>query len=158
MLGLVMSPPVSPPDPLATEAVVALFGLSGALTTTARAFCDKHGVTSPAAFNVMTILDGEGSPLAPSVIAERMIVSRPTITGVVDSLARRGLVCVLPHPSDRRMSLVELTPAGQNLVRRMQTELHDLEARWLSGLTGTEKRLLKALAQRLIASLPPVGD
>ncbi len=33
--------------------------------------------------------DGDGTrlrtPLAPSVIAERMIVSRPTITGIVDS-------------------------------------------------------------------------
>jgi len=39
----------------------------------------------------------------------------------------------------------------------MQAELHDLEAQWLSGLTAAEKQLLKALAQRLTASIPPVG-
>jgi len=149
-----MSKAVSAADPLATEAVVALFRLSDALGGAARALCAKHGITTPAAFNVLAILDGEGGPLAPSVIAARMVVSRPTITGIVDSLARRGQVKVLAHPSDRRMSLVELTGAGRSRVRRMQANLHDLEAQWLSDLPDAEKRQVAALAERLIASLP----
>ena len=157
-MGPGMSPAVSPTDSLATEVVVALFGLSGALATVGRGLCDKHGVSSPAAFNVMTLFDGEGGPLAPSVIAERMIVSRPTVTGLIDSLARRGHVRVVPHPSDGRMSLVVLTDVGRRLVRRMQPELHALEAQWMAGLSESEKRQLKGLVERLLACVPRMSE
>jgi len=145
-----------PVDPLATEVVVALHSLSGTLATIGRALCDKHGVSSPAAFNVMTILDGEGAPLPPSHIADRMIISRPTVTGLVDSLASRGHVRLLAHPSDGRMSLVALTDSGRTVVRRMQPELHGLESQWMASLTEAEKQQLKAFAERLIASAPQV--
>ena len=44
-------------------------------------------------------------PMSPSDIGERLIVTRTTVTGVVDSLERRGYVRREPNPSDRRSSL-----------------------------------------------------
>lgn len=141
-------------DALATELAVNLHLLSGQLQAFSDAGCARHGVPSPAAFNVLTILHGAGQPLPPSVIAERMIVSRPTMTGIVRSLSRRGLVRVRAHPADRRMSLIELTADGHQTVRRMRPELHAAEKLWMSSLTRPEQLQLRALIAKLVANPP----
>ena len=50
--------------------------------------------------------------MSPSELGDRLIVTRATVTGVVDSLERRGYVRRLPNPNDRRGVIVELTPEG----------------------------------------------
>jgi DNA-binding MarR family transcriptional regulator len=143
-------------DPLSTDIAVTLFGLSARLTSFSQAFSELHGVSSPSAFNVMTIIDGAGEALPPSVIAERMIVSRPTITGVVDTLVRRGQVRVLKHPGDGRRALVELTAAGRHVVQRMGRELHRVEREWMSCLSLHERETLLALLVKVQDNMPEV--
>jgi DNA-binding MarR family transcriptional regulator len=140
----------------ATELAINLFVLSGRVSSFADALCAKHGVPSPAAFNVLTILAGAGAPLAPSAIAERMFVSRATMTGVVGSLTKRRLVRVTRHPTDGRMSLVAITEAGVRVVQRMRPELHAAEKRWMSCLSRREQRSLLGLVARLQANAPKV--
>jgi DNA-binding MarR family transcriptional regulator len=57
---------------------------------------------------VLGILKDAGRPCPPNYISERLIVSRATVTGVLDTLVKRGLVRREPHPTDRRMVLVYL--------------------------------------------------
>jgi DNA-binding MarR family transcriptional regulator len=71
---------------------------------------------SVAAFQVLAILEGEGAPLPPSLVAERMLTTTGTMTALLDTLTRRGLVVRMPHPSDRRMLLVDITDAGRQMV------------------------------------------
>src|SRR6185436_2922492 len=99
-------------DAAATELAINLFVLNGQVTAFAAALCAKHGVPSPAAFNVMTLLEGAKAPLPPSVLAKRMFVTRPTMTGIVTSLEKQSLVHVAPHPDDGRSSLLTLTARG----------------------------------------------
>lgn len=47
---------------------------------------------SPATGLVLSILADSDSPLSPKQIAERLIISRATVTGLLDSLERRGFV------------------------------------------------------------------
>src|SRR6476659_3473988 len=67
---------------------------------------------SPASGLVLSVLADAESPLPPNKIADRLIISRATATGLIDSLERRGYVQRRPHHSDRRMLLVELTDTG----------------------------------------------
>lgn len=145
-------------DALSTELAVNLHLLSGQLQAFSDAECARHGVPSPAAFNVLTILHGAGEPLPPSQIAARMIVSRPTMTGIVASLSRRGLVRVREHPDDRRMSLIELTAEGRQIVLRMRPELHAAEKLWMSSLTRHEQLQLRDLIAKLVANPPRRPD
>lgn len=62
---------------------------------------------------MLAIVEGEGAPLPPSVIGERMLMTSGTMTSLLDTLARRGLVRRAPHPDDRRMQLVAITDAGR---------------------------------------------
>jgi DNA-binding MarR family transcriptional regulator len=116
----------------------------------------KHGLPSPAAFNALSILGGAGGALSPSEIAERMIVSRPTMTGILQSLESRGLVRIVPHPRDRRSVHVEIAPAGQARVDALRPELHRVEKRWMSCLTQSEKQAFLGLLAKLQRHPPEV--
>src|ERR1700680_5282112 len=76
---------------------------------------------SPAGGLVLGILKDAGKPCPPNYISERLIVSRATVTGVLDTLVKRGLVRRESHPTDRRVGLGPLSEAGSrmaDIVRR----------------------------------------
>ena len=68
---------------------------------------------SPATGLVLSILADSETPLSPNNIADRLIISRASVTSLLDSLEKRGFVKRQPHLSDRRMLLVELTNSGR---------------------------------------------
>jgi long-chain acyl-CoA synthetase len=67
-----------------------------------------------AQYRVLAIL-GDGRE-ASSKLAEKLAVSRPSVTGVVDGLVARGLVRRDHTPDDRRRIDVGLTDAGRLLL------------------------------------------
>ena len=77
-------------------------------------------------------------PMSPSELGERLIVTRATVTGVVDSLERRGYVLRSPNPNDRRGIMVELTPAGLDAVAQVRTIIHRLEREWMAALSEAD--------------------
>jgi len=77
-------------------------------------------------------------PASPSAIGERLIVTRATVTGVVDSLEKRGFVRRTPNPDDRRGLVVEITPAGLEVLARLRVRVHRSEKAWLGILSDDE--------------------
>ena len=63
---------------------------------------------SPAGGLVQGILKAAGPAVPAELHCDRLIVSRATVTGALDTLVKRGLVRREPHPTDRRMVLVHL--------------------------------------------------
>jgi DNA-binding MarR family transcriptional regulator len=53
-----------------------------------------------------------------SRIGSRLQVHPASITNAVDRCEAQGLVMRLPHPSDRRTTLAEITPAGRELAAK----------------------------------------
>jgi DNA-binding MarR family transcriptional regulator len=65
----------------------------------------------------------EGSmPL--SRIGARLQVHPTSITNAVDRCEAQGLVRRVPHPSDRRATLAEITPAGRELAAKATESLN----------------------------------
>jgi DNA-binding MarR family transcriptional regulator len=103
---------------------------------------------SPAGGLVLGILKDAGRPCPPNYISERLIVSRATVTGLLDTLAKRGLVRREPHPTDRRMVLVYLTKAGSRMADMVRRTVHRAEAEWMSSLSEQERaRLIELLGK-----------
>src|SRR4030067_2870589 len=102
---------------------------------------------SPASGLVLGILADSEMPLPPHEIAERLIISRATVTGLIDSLERRGYARRIPHRSDRRMLLVELTDKGRQVADAFRPIVHQNQKMWLGGLREADQ-------QGLITSLP----
>lgn len=62
---------------------------------------------------------------AASALAERLVVSRPSVTALVDGLVEQGWVERKPSAADRRRVLHELTPAGRRRLERATAVLAD---------------------------------
>ncbi len=108
---------------------------------------------SPAGGLVLSTLADSDLPLSPNKIAERLIISRASVTGLLDSLERRGYVQRTPHGSDRRMLVIELTDAGRKVARDFRPIVHRHEKGWLGALSEKEQRQLIDLLHRIQASL-----
>lgn len=63
----------------------------------------------------LSALDCKGA-LTPGALAVQQKVQPPSMTRVLASLESRGYVLRRPHPTDRRQVLVDVTPAGQELL------------------------------------------
>jgi len=98
--------------------------------------------------------------MPPSELGERLIVTRATVTGLLDSLERRGFVSRSANPADRRSLLIEVTPAGRALVQELRTIVHRNERDWMSALSDVELRTYIDLLHRIqdcLASPKPIS-
>lgn len=143
---------------LATECILNLGFLYSRIETFGQAVVRAHGIPSMSAFNVLTILHGAGEPLPPSTIAERMIVTRGTMTSLLDSLERYHLVRRRPHDKDGRMLLVEIAEDGIARVDSLLPRLHQAEKRWVAPLSQTQQRTLLHILALLQAGAPEPGE
>jgi len=100
----------------------------------------------------------DNGPISPSELGERLIVTRATVTGVIDSLERRGFVRRAPNPADRRGLLVEITPAGLDVLRDLRTIVHHSEKAWLGALTDPELRDCINLLHRIQEGLASASE
>jgi MarR family transcriptional regulator for hemolysin len=74
-------------------------------------------------------------PLSPQVdIARRLKIEGPTLTRMLDSLEKDGLVERLPDPTDRRTKQLRLTPTGEAALEEIFGIADTMRARLLAGL------------------------
>jgi DNA-binding MarR family transcriptional regulator len=104
---------------------------------------------SRTSYNVLTILAAAPGPVGPHELAEHLFVSPGAVTQLVDLLEKQGRIQRRPHPSDRRMSLVELTPTGRRVLGRAQPEVAAATSQTLAGLSAAEQEQLMKLLQKL---------
>lgn len=143
-------------DYRATECVINLIRAEGLVTGGLARRFRPHGL-SPATFNVLMILRGDERPLCPYEIGERLLVTRGTVTGLLDSLEKQGLVRRIPHPDDRRMLLIQITEKALRLLDDLLPEHFRGEKEMLAPLTAAEKEALVRLLGKIQAALqgPP---
>jgi DNA-binding MarR family transcriptional regulator len=91
-------------------------------------------------------------PLRMSVIAERLAVVARTVTDVVDGAEVAGVVARRDDPTDRRSTLVELTPSGRRLLDQLDAARSQSAARVFGVLTEAQRGQLLALLHEVGAS------
>ncbi len=69
-------------------------------------------------------------------------ITKGTLTGVVTTLARRGLVVRKPHLTDKRLVLIEATPDGAILMAELFPLFNAEEAAITERLSNAEKQAL----------------
>lgn len=82
----------------------------------------------------------DNGAMSPSELGDRLIVTRATVTGLLDSLERRGFVRRSANPADRRSLLVEITPAGLEVLQQVRIIVHRNETVWMGALSDAELR------------------
>jgi MarR family transcriptional regulator, transcriptional regulator for hemolysin len=98
--------------------------------------------------------------LSPQVdIAKRLRIEGPTMTRMLDTLEKDGLVERLADPADRRTKQLRLTAEGEAVLADIFAIADELRDRLLRGLSADKVDELNAflvlLTERLDAGLPP---
>lgn len=84
----------------------------------------RHGINRADARLLMTIRGNlSGSPLRPSMLGERLDLTRATITYRMDRMIAKGFVARTSDAKDGRALNVRLTDAGRTVVDEIMTEI-----------------------------------
>ena len=89
-------------------------------------------------------------PRTPAELADAAGVTRATMTGLIDTLERDGLVRREPDPNDRRMMSVRLTDKAEIFLRDMLPTHFEIMARLMAPLTEPERKTLVRLLTKVL--------
>ena len=91
----------------------------------------------------------EIGPVSQNHLGRETAMDAATIKGVVDRLAKLGLVATTADPADRRRLTVSLTGAGTELFTSRRGTALQISADTVAPLTASEAATLQALLLRL---------
>ena len=100
-------------------------------------------------YTTLSVLDRRGG-LSNAQLARRALVSPQSMNEVLLTLEQRGLVGRRAHPDHGRILQARLTAKGRALLARCDAEVHEVEARMVSGLSEDEQA---ALREALVSSI-----
>lgn len=113
----------------------------------------REGMSLARAALMLQLIRYRATGLTPSELADKIGVTRATITGLLDRLAREGLVQRAAHPTDRRSHVVHLTEEGLRKLATILPEHVDRIRIVMSTFDARERRQLVALVDKLEAGL-----
>ncbi len=90
-------------------------------------------------------------------LQERLGVTPPTLTGIVDCLVERDLVARQASAEDARVKVLSLTSAGQSIEGELGAAMERVQERLLAGFSPSEAALLKDWLRRMAANMG-MGD
>jgi len=94
---------------------------------------------SLARFDLLSQLERAEGGLTMTELSRQMMVSNGATTSLVDRLAEDGLLQRTPHPSDRRTTIISLTPLGRERFLDIAREHEGWVIGLLDGLSGEAK-------------------
>jgi DNA-binding MarR family transcriptional regulator len=142
-------------DPSACEVFLHLLRAGDEAFRVTDDHLSRHQI-SQGRFTVLMLLFDKAAgcpkPHTPAELAEMGGVTRATMTGLVDTLERDGLVTRTPDPNDRRMMSVSLTPHGQARLEGILPGQFRRMAALMATLSETERRTLVGLLGKILDS------
>lgn len=106
------------------------------------------GGLTPSQASVVSTLDLHG-PMTMSRLAEHEGIAKPSTTGIVGRLIDKGLVAKRDDPSDRRSSIVAITPGGSQLLEQRRRERTAYLAKRIEDLGQDDRVVLERAVQLL---------
>jgi MarR family transcriptional regulator, 2-MHQ and catechol-resistance regulon repressor len=108
---------------------------------------------TPAQFDIVATL-GNTAGMSPKELGEKTLITKGTLTGVVDRLVDKKLVRRAASPSDGRCQIIQLTAQGEKLFSRifpqhvthMGRAFAEFSPKELAGMTANLRRLRDAFA------------
>jgi len=112
---------------------------------------EQAGAISLQWYDVLLELNAEPNGLRMQDLALRTVVSRTRVSRIVSELEEHGLVDRAIDPSDGRASVVTITGAGrQELRRAAPVYLAGIDAHFNRYLTGTQRNAVAGALQRVV--------
>ncbi|MHC4906374.1 MAG: MarR family winged helix-turn-helix transcriptional regulator, partial [Planctomycetota bacterium] len=105
-------------------------------------------------FNLMMLIKHHGNDegLSQARLSEMMMVNRANVTGLIDRLEKAGMV-QRTAAEDRRYNMIQLTPKGQKLLKKLDPAYGKEVHKAMSVLTKTDLKHLVAACEKLRGNL-----
>jgi DNA-binding MarR family transcriptional regulator len=133
-----------------TEVFTLLDHVARKLREIQRMTVNKINLTPPQFQTLRWLWERDSQPFKDLAAANGC--TRPTMTGIVDTLEKNGLVKRAPNPDDRRSLLVTLTKKGKDL-EGSTPDLDRIYASCCVGLSAVEFQQLGTLLEKLDQTL-----
>ncbi len=149
-------------DPSATEAFLHLLRAGDEAYHACEVYLAEHDLTRGRLTVLMLLLDkakNRPHPQTPAELADRAGVTRATMTGLIDTLERDGLVTREPDTDDRRMMSVHMTDRGHQALQAVLPGHFQRMAVLMRNLNETERKTLVRLLGKIVeqaSNLRPV--
>jgi DNA-binding MarR family transcriptional regulator len=113
-----------------------------------------HGLTFARYEALVLLTFARAANLPMRVMGERLQLHPTSVTNIVDRLERDGLVKRVPHPTDRRTTLIEITDEGRKRRETATVAVTDIDF----GLNGLTERQTEQLTDLLTKVRRATGD
>lgn len=80
-------------------------------------------------------------------------ISKPAVTHLVDQLEKKKCIKRNPHSKDRRISLIEIQPKGEKIVRQMQSYILSFLLKTLDRFSPSEKKIIHRFYSKLAETM-----
>ncbi len=107
---------------------------------------------TPPQFDVIATL-GNQPPMTCKILGEKTLITKGTLTGILDRLEAKGFIARLSNEDDGRSQKVTLTPEGEKLFQRvfpqhgahLEKVFNQLSQQEITELTNALKKLRAAI-------------
>ena len=107
---------------------------------------------TPPQFDVIATL-GNQPPMTCKILGEKTLITKGTLTGILDRLEAKGFIARLSNEDDGRSQKVTLTPEGEKLFQRvfpqhgahLEKVFNQLSQQEITELTNALKKLRAAM-------------
>jgi len=113
----------------------------------------KHLGLSQASWMAIAFTAKEPGPLSQTQLAARVGVEDPTMVATVDRLVKAGYMQRTPSETDRRVKLLSLTQAGQDIYQKVWMQANAVRAEMLSDVDPAAMQAAIDLLEGLRAKL-----
>lgn len=132
------------------EAVLNVVCTASVLSAAGAKLFGRFGLTE-AQFNVLLALKYRDRDLTQSDLGRRLVVTRASITSVLDRLEAKKLAARVNVPGNRRIFHVVLTDLGEKMVERVEPLYRDVVQRMMRSLSERDCRALIRFLERVRA-------
>lgn len=130
------------------ESVLSIVRTATLLAAAGNVLFRQYDLTE-AQFNVLFALKYKDRDLTQSDLGKRLVVTRASITSVLDKLEAKGLVKRNEVRGNRRIYHVTLTARGRGLIDQIEPPYRQELERVMNGLDEKEQRTLIEMLERV---------
>ncbi len=130
------------------EAVLNIVRTASLLTTAGDSLFRQFDLTE-AQFNVLFALKYNPRSVTQTDLGKRLVISRASVTSVLDRLESKGLVRRVDVPDNRRIYHVALTEKGRRLIEELEPLYREKIHEVMGGFETRECRQLIAILERI---------
>ena len=136
-------------DVTAVQTFLTLLRVASDVIENLDACLARHDLLQGRWWVLILLMREQNLTASPSVLAEKAGVTRATMTGLLDSLERTGLVERIPHDEDRRMLNVRLTDKGQQRLDEVMPDYYSRVALVMQELSEKDRSLFMEMLQKV---------